>query len=217
MKKSRPPLFDLKRFLGKASVGTKIRVYQKGQRVFSQGDKAIGVFYIQSGRFKLSVLSKRAKEAVVGILGAGDFLGEECIVASPVRMASAVALETSFVMSIKQDRIVRLLRDEPTFSERFITHLLKRNIRFEADLVDHLFNSSEKRLARTLLLLAQFGKKSKPEPLIARISQETLAEMVGTTRSRVSHFMNKFRKLGFIEYNGGLYVHNSLLKVLLHE
>src|ERR1700740_79591 len=165
----------------------------------------------------MTVLSEQGKEAIVAILGMGDFCGEGCLAGQPRRMATAAAMEDSKIMRLEKAAMIRLLHDEPEFSERFMSHLLARNTRVEADLVDQLFNSSEKRLARLLLLMANFGKEGKPEPVIAKISQETLAEMIGTTRSRVSVFMNKFRKLGFIEYNGDLKVHNSLLNVILHD
>jgi CRP/FNR family transcriptional regulator, cyclic AMP receptor protein len=213
----RRPNFDLQGFLNKPGVGTKLRLLEKGQRIFSQHDKSDSIFYVQSGRIKLSVLSNNSKEAVVAILSAGDFVGEDCVGGQLVRLATAIALGPSSVLEIKRGVAIRLLHDEVTFSERFLAHMLKRNMRFEADLVDQLFNSSEKRLARTLLLLAQYGKEGQPEEIVAHVSQETLAEMVGTTRSRVSYFMNKFRKAGFIDYNGGIRVNRSLLKVVLHD
>src|SRR6266540_4520047 len=210
--------FDLERFL--RSVGTSRRqvTYEPSQRIFAQGDPCTTVLYVQSGGVKLSILSGSGKEAVVAIFGPGDFFGEGALAGQPVRIATATAVETSKILVVQKRAMVRLLRSQHAFSDRFISHMLARNIRIEEDLVDHLFNSSEKRLARTLLLLAHFGKEGEPEPLIAPISQETLAEMVGTTRSRVSSFMNKFRKLGFIDYNGdGLEVHSSLLNVVLHD
>jgi CRP/FNR family transcriptional regulator, cyclic AMP receptor protein len=215
MKSSRPPRFNLFAFLNSGGLGKKIVQYRNKQVVFSQGDSAARVFYIQKGRVKLTVVSKNAKEAVVAILGDGDFLGEGCLAGQPFRMATATAISPSSILEIRKLSMMRVLREEQAFAERFIAHILARNIRFEADLVDQLFNSSEKRLARTLLLLARYGKAGKPETIVPKISQETLAEMVGTTRSRVSFFMNKFRKLGFIEYNGGLSVHSSLLNVVL--
>ncbi len=189
--------------------------YARGQNIFAQGDPAEAIFYIQKGKVKLTVVSKPGREAVLAILGTGDFFGESCLAGQPICMKTATAMGDSTIIRVGKQTMMRVLRQEPAFSELFMTHLLSRNIRIEEDLVDQLFNSSEKRLARILLLLANFGKESKPEPLIAKISQETLAEMIGTTRSRVSFFMNKFRKLGFIEYNGGLHVHSSLLNVIL--
>jgi CRP-like cAMP-binding protein len=207
--------FNLHAFLNTGGLGKKVVQYRNKQVVFSQGDESSKVFYIQKGRVKLTVLSKNAKEAVVAILTDGDFLGEGCLAGQPLRMATATAISASSILEIRKSAMMRVLREEHAFSERFIAHILERNIRFEADLVDQLFNSSERRLARTLLLLARYGKEGKPETIVPKISQETLAEMVGTTRSRVSFFMNKFRKLGFIEYNGGLSVHSSLLNVVL--
>jgi CRP/FNR family transcriptional regulator, cyclic AMP receptor protein len=207
--------FNLHTFLTTGGLGKKVVQYRNKQVVFSQGDQSSKVFYIQKGRVKLTVLSKSAKEAVVAILTDGDFIGEGCLAGQPLRMATATVIAPSSILEIRKSAMMRVLRDEHAFSERFIAHILARNIRFEADLVDQLFNSSERRLARTLLLLAQYGKEGKPETIVPKISQEVLAEMVGTTRSRVSYFMNKFRKLGFIEYNGGLSVHSSLLNVVL--
>jgi len=189
-----------------------------GERIFSQGDDADAVFYLQKGKVKLAVNSKRGKEATIALLGHGDFLGEECIAANRLqRKVAAIALTPVTILRIERDEMVRVLRDEQSFSEVFVAFMLARNARIQEDLVDQLFNSSEKRLARALLLLAQFGKEGAPETVIPRISQETLAEMVGTTRSRVSFFMNSFRKMGFIEYNGTLSVHSSLLNVILHD
>lgn len=191
---------------------------KKGQRIFSQGDDAAAVFYIQTGKIKLSVVSKRGKEATIALLGAGNFLGEECIAAMQLqRVATATALIPSTLLRIERAEMVRVLHKEQSFSEVFVSYLLARNARVQEDLVDQLFNSSEKRLARALLMLAQFGKEGKPEMVIPKISQETLADMIGTTRSRVSFFMNRFRKLGFIEYNGKLSIHSSLLNVILHD
>jgi len=190
---------------------------RKNKRLFSQGDPADAIFYIQSGKVKLTVISKQGKEAVVGILGANDFFGEGCLAGQSVRMSSASAMSACEVMRLEKGHTIRVLHDEPAFSELFLTHLLCRNIRLEEDLVDQLFNSSEKRLARVLLLLANYGKEAKQEPVIPNISQGTLAEIIGTTRSRVNHFMNKFRKLGLIDYNGGLHVHSSLLNIILHD
>ena len=211
------PTFDPKIFLGRIGEGRSIAKYRRGQAIFSQGERADSVFYIQKGKAKLTVVSKQGKEAVVAILGVDEFFGEGCLAGQTMRIASATAMTDAVVMRLERTAIVRALHDEPAFSEVFIAYLLERTIRVEADLVDQLFNSSEKRLARLLLLLANFGKETKPEPIIAKISQETLAEMIGTTRSRVSFFMNKFRKLGFIEYNGGIEVHSSLLNVVLHD
>ena len=192
--------------------------YRKDQIVFSQGDPADAVFYIQKGKVKVTVVSDQGKEAVVAILGAGEFCGEGCLAGQARRIATVRAMAECTIMRLQKTSIVRVLHDEPAFSEMFMSHLLARTIRVEEDLVDQLFNSSEKRLARLLLLLANFGKEGRPEPLIAKISQETLAEMIGTTRSRVSFFMNKFRRMGFLDYNGeGLEVHSSLLNVILHD
>jgi len=187
------------------------------QIIFAQGDLADSVLYIHSGKVKVTVNSAQGKEAVVAILGPDEFCGEGCLAGQPRRMATATAMTDCEIMRLEKAAIIRVLHDEPAFSEMFVAHLLARTIRVEEDLVDQLFNSSEKRLARALLLLANFGKEGKPEPIIAKVSQETLAEMIGTTRSRVSHFMNKFRQLGFIEYNGDLKVHSSLLSVVLHD
>jgi CRP-like cAMP-binding protein len=184
---------------------------------FRRGDPADAVFYIQKGSVKVTVVSEQGKEAIVAMLRADDFFGEGALAGQPLRLATVVALTKSVVVRLEKAAIVRVLHEEPAFSEMFISHLLSRTLRVEADLVDQLFNSSEKRLARALLLLANFGKDGKPEPIIAQISQETLAEMIGTTRSRVSHFMNKFRDLGFISYNGNIEVHTSLLSAVLHE
>jgi CRP/FNR family cyclic AMP-dependent transcriptional regulator len=209
--------FDPKAFLGKVGAGRSIARYTREQTVFSQGDPADAVFYIQKGKVKLTVNSPQGKEAVVAILGANDFFGEGCLAGQRRRMSTVTAMVDSVIGRIEKESIVGLIAGEPAFSEMFIAHLLSRTIRVEADLVDQLFNSSEKRLARLLLLLANFGKEGKPEPLIAKISQETLAEMIGTTRSRVSFFMNKFRKLGLIDYNGGIEVHASLLNLILRD
>ena len=211
------PTFDPKTFLARIGEGRSIAKYRKGQIIFSQGEPADSVFYIQKGKAKVTVVSKQGKEAVVAILGVDEFVGEGCLAGQTKRIATAAAMTDAVVMRLERAAIVRALHDEPAFSEVFIAYLLTRTIRVESDLVDQLFNSSEKRLARLLLLLANFGKETKPEPIIAKISQETLAEMIGTTRSRVSFFMNKFRKLGFIEYNGGIEVHSSLLNVVLHD
>ena len=209
------PTFDLTRLLAQNCDGRTIIDYARGHVIFAQGDPADAIFYIQKGEVKLTVVSKPGREGVLAILGSGDFFGESCLAGQPLTMKTATVIGDATIIRVEKQAMIRLLRQDPTFSELFMMHLLSRNIRIEEDLVDQLFNSSEKRLARILLLLANFGKEGKPEPLIAKISQETLAEMIGTTRSRVSFFMNKFRKLGFIEYNGGLHVHSSLLNVIL--
>ena len=209
--------FDPKVFLSKANGGRTISKYQKNQIVFAQGDPADSVFYIHDGKVKITVISEQGKEAVVAILGRDEFCGEGCLTGQLLRVATAVAMTECKIMKLEKGTIVRVLHDEPAFSEMFIAHLLVRTIRVEEDLIDQLFNSSEKRLARALLLLANFGKEGRPEPIIAKVSQETLAEMIGTTRSRVSFFMNKFRKLGLIDYNGQIEIHTSLLNVVLHE
>jgi CRP/FNR family cyclic AMP-dependent transcriptional regulator len=209
--------FDVKAFLTKANGGKTIVSYRNNATIFVQGDPADAIFYIQKGKVKLTVVSKRGKEAVIALLGEGDFFGEGCLAGQPLRMATAVTLSNCSIMKLEKAGVVRLLREEPAFSEMFVAHLLSRNIKIEEDLVDQLFNSSEKRLARVLLLLANFGKEGRPEEVIPKMSQETLAEIVGTTRSRVSFFMNRFRKLGFIEYNGSLKIHSSLLNVILHD
>ena len=211
------PSFDPKSFLAVVGEGRSIGGYRKDQIIFSQGDPADAVFYIQSGKLKVSVVSEQGKEAVVAMLGTNDFFGEGCLAGQALRMATVAAMMDSVIVRLEKAVIVSLIRQEPAFSEMFIAHLLSRAVRIEADLVDQLFNSSEKRLARLLLLLANFGKEEKPEPILAKISQETLADMIGTTRSRVSSFMNKFRKLGFIDYNGSIEVHSSLLNVILHD
>jgi len=209
--------FDPQQFLAKVGVGEKISKYQKDQIVFSQGEAADSVFYIQKGRVKVVVLSDHGKEAVVGILQAGQFFGEGCLNGHALRIATTTAMEECLITAISKTAMVAVLHDEPKFSELFVAYLLTRNSRVEEDLIDQLFNSSEKRLARLLLLLANFGKEGNPTPISPNISQETLAEMVGTTRSRVSFFMNKFRKLGLISYNGKIEVHRSLLNAVLYE
>jgi len=209
--------FDPKIFLTRVNEGRCVESYRRKQVIFSQGDPADAVFYVQKGRVKLTVVSKQGKEAIVALLGADEFFGEGCLAGQPLRMSTATATDDATILRLRKKAMVRLLHTDPRFSELFTTYLLSRNIRFEEDLVDQLFNSSEKRLARVLLLLAHFGKEGKREPVIPKISQETLAGMIGTTRSRVSHFMNKFRKLGFIKYNGGLLVHSSLLNIVLHD
>jgi CRP/FNR family cyclic AMP-dependent transcriptional regulator len=216
--KSKPKApFDVKAFLTKANGGKTINSYRNNATIFVQGDPADAIFYIQKGKVKLTVVSKRGKEAVIALLGEGDFFGEGCLAGQPLRMATAVTLSNCSIMRLEKAGVVQLLHEEPLFSEMFVAHLLSRNIKIEEDLVDQLFNSSEKRLARVLLLLANFGKEGRPEEVIPKMSQETLAEIVGTTRSRVSFFMNRFRKLGFIEYNGSLRIHSSLLNVILHD
>lgn len=212
--------FDPEALLAKIDSGKTIREYGDNQSVFSQGDAANAVFYIQTGKVKLTVVSQRGKEAVVAILEPGAFFGEGCLAGQFLRISTAMAVEQATIVRIAKETMIRLLHEEQEFAETFISYMLSRNVRIEEDLVDHLFNSAEKRLARVLLLLACYGKESKPEPVISMVSQETLAEMIGTTRSRVSHFMNKFRDMGFIDYNagsGGLEVHNSLLNVVLHD
>jgi CRP/FNR family cyclic AMP-dependent transcriptional regulator len=211
------PVFDPKAFLAMAGCGRTISKYRINQIVFSQGDPADSIFYVHDGRVKISVLSQQGKEAVVAILGPDQFCGEGCLAGQPRRIATAVAMSECEIMRLEKGAVMRVLHDEPTFSEMFVSHLLARTIRVEADLVDQLFNSSEKRLARALLILANFGKEGRPEPILANVSQATLAEMIGTTRPRVTHFMNKFRQLGLIEYNGTLKVHSSLLTVVLHD
>jgi CRP/FNR family transcriptional regulator, cyclic AMP receptor protein len=209
--------FDVQGFLDSAGVARKVTEFNKKQAIFSQGDPARNVLYIQKGGVRLSVVNETGKEAVVAILEPGDFFGEGCLAGQPIRMGSATAIAPTTVLVIEKKEMIRVLHAEHAFSDRFITYMLSRNIRVEEDLVDQLFNSSEKRLARTLLLLARYGKEDKPQKVLAKISQETLAEMVGTTRSRVNFFMNKFRKLGFIKYNGGLHIDTSLLSVVLHD
>ncbi|MGA2194777.1 MAG: Crp/Fnr family transcriptional regulator [Bryobacteraceae bacterium] len=216
-RKPKPPPFDLTVFLTKADGGRTSAEYHTNDRIFLQGDAANAVFYIKEGKVKLTVLSKQGKEAVVAILGPGDFFGEGCLAGQPVRMGTAVSMSMCSITKLEKADVIRALHEEPSFSEMFVAHLLSRNVRIEEDLVDQLFNSSEKRLARVLLLLANFGKEGTPQTVIPKISQETLAEIVGTTRPRVSFFMNRFRKLGFIDYNGGLKIHSSLLNIVLHD
>ena len=217
MKKVLRAAFAPKKFLAKVGDGKTISKYQKDQIVFSQGDFADAVFYIQTGKIKLTVVSERGKEAVVGILGPSHFCGEGCLNGHPLRITTATAIEQALITRIPKAEMIATLRDQPGFSELFMADLLSRNSRIEEDLIDQLFNSSEKRLARVLLLLANFGKEATVEPIIGKFSQETLAEMIGTTRSRVSFFMNKFRKLGYIQYNGKLEIRNSLLNVVLYD
>jgi CRP/FNR family transcriptional regulator, cyclic AMP receptor protein len=209
--------FDPNAFLSKVGAGKTILRFGKNQRVFEQGDAADAFFYIQDGSIKLTVLSEQGKEAVVGILEPGQFFGEGCLNGHTLRIATTTAMEECVITSISKEAMIAALHDEPRFSELFMAYLLTRNSRIEEDLIDQLFNSSEKRLARLLLLLAHFGKEGRPQPILLDMSQETLAEMIGTTRSRVSYFMNKFRKLGLISYNGKIEVHNSLLNAVLHE
>jgi CRP-like cAMP-binding protein len=209
--------FDLRVFLDTAGVARKIVKFRRSEKIYSQGDPATGVKYIQDGGVKLSVLNESGKEAVVAILGPGDFFGEGCLAGQPICMGTATAIVPTSILFIEKDEMMRALRTEHSLSDRFIAFMLARNIRVEEDLVDQLFNSSEKRLARTLLLLARYGSEDKPHGVIPKLSQEMLAEMIGTTRSRVNFFMNKFRKLGFIKYNGGLQVNTSLLSVVLHD
>jgi CRP/FNR family transcriptional regulator, cyclic AMP receptor protein len=210
------PTFDVQAFLKSAGVSPRTVRFATGAAVFAQGAQANSVFYVQEGGVKLSVLSSAGKEAVVAMLGPGDFLGEGCLAGQPLRMGTATAVMRTALLRIPKSEMVRMLHEHPEFSDRFLAHMLTRNIRIEEDLVDQLFNSSEKRLARTLLLLARYGKEETPR-VLPKLSQETLAEMVGTTRSRVNFFMNKFRKLGLIEYNGGLKVNSSLLSIVLHD
>ena len=214
---SKRSVFNLRVFLETAGVARHIEKFRRSEKIFSQGDPADGVKYIQKGGVKLSVVNEDGKEAVVAVLGTGDFFGEGCLVGQVVCMASATAIAPTSVLFIEKKEMLRVLRTQPEFSNRFILHMLGRNIRIEEDLVDQLFNSSEKRLARALLLLARYGTQDQPRSVLHEISQETLAEMIGTTRSRVNFFMNKFRKLGFIKYNGGLQVNTSLLSVVLHD
>ena len=216
-RKVKGPRFDPNLLLATTGRGRTKLEYQSEGVVFSQGDAANSIFYILRGKIKIVVTSKQGKEAVVAVLGEGDFFGEGCLIAQPLRLATAASMTDAAVMRVKKAEMLRLLHAEPDFAEVFTVHLLTRNSRVEADLADHLFNSSEKRLARALLLLANFGKEGRPEPIIAKISQGMLAEMIGTTRPRVSFFMNKFRKLGFIQYNGRLQVHSSLLSVVLRD
>jgi CRP/FNR family cyclic AMP-dependent transcriptional regulator len=211
------PAFDLAKFLVKAGSGRTVMKSPKHQAVFAQGEPADAVFYIQKGKVKITVISEQGKEAVIAILGPREFCGEGCLAGQSRRMATAATMTECEILRLEKEAIIRVLHDEPIFSERFVSHLLARSIRVEEDLIDQLFNSSEKRLARALLLLANFGKEGRPEPILAKVSQQTLAEMIGTTRSRVSLFMNKFRRLGFISYDGQIEVHSSLLSVVLHD
>jgi CRP-like cAMP-binding protein len=217
MKRKKKLPFDPKAFLSKVNGGRTQSEYRKNQVVYRQGDPADSVFYVQTGKAKVTVVSAQGKEAVVAVVGKGDFFGEGCLAGQALRLATVAALTECSITRIPKSEIISVIHNEPAFAELFISHLLARNSRVEEDLVDQLFNSSEKRLARTLLLLANFGKEGEHEPVLAKISQETLAEIVGTTRSRVSLFMNKFRRLGLIKYNGQIEVHRSLLNMILHE
>jgi CRP/FNR family transcriptional regulator, cyclic AMP receptor protein len=209
--------FSLKKFFAEAGEGKALTAFAQPDMIFVQGDKANAVFHIQKGKIKLSVVSEAGKEAVIAVLGAGDFFGEGCLAGQLTRMSTATAMTDCSIMRLEKPVVVAMLQQEPAFAELLLTYVLTRTIRIEEDLIDQLFNSSEKRLARALLLLANFGKEGKPETVIPKISQEVLAEMIGTTRSRVSFFMNKFRRLGFIKYNGTLEVHSSLLNIVLHD
>jgi CRP/FNR family transcriptional regulator, cyclic AMP receptor protein len=211
------PAFNAKAFLNSAGLARRIVEYQKSDKIYSQGESTNDVLYIQKGGIKLSVVNEVGKEAVVAMLGPGDFFGEGGLAGQLARVGTATAITPTTLLVIEKKEMVRVLRAEHAFSDRFVAYMLERNIRIEQDLIDQLFNSSEKRLARTLLLLARYGKQDEPQKVVAKISQETLAEMVGTTRSRVNFFMNKFKKLGFIKYNGGLHINTSLLSVVLHE
>jgi CRP-like cAMP-binding protein len=214
-KAARP--FDAGVYLESAGVKRKIVQYRKGQAIFSQGDKCNSVLYLQSGVVKITVNSSAGKEAVIALLEPGNFLGEGCISGQALRVSTATAMGPVSVLEIEKQEMTRVIHEEHEFSDRFVAHMLKRNVRVEEDLIDQLFNSSEKRLARALLLIARYGNNEKPQKIVAKVSQTTLAEMVGTTRSRVSYFMNRFRKMGFIKYNGGLHVNDSLLRVILHD
>jgi CRP-like cAMP-binding protein len=209
--------FDPQAFLDSAGVARRVVEYRRSEKLYTQGDPATSVMYVQKGGVKLSVVNEVGKEAVLAILGPGEFLGEGSMAGQPVRMGTATAITPSTVLIIEKNEMIRVLHAEHAFSDRFVSYMISRNIRIEEDLIDQLFNSSEKRLARTLLLLARYGKEPQPQKMLPKVSQEMLAEMIGTTRSRVNFFMNKFRKLGFIHYNGGLQVHSSLLSVVLHE
>ena len=209
--------FNAQAFLDTAGVARRVKEFKKAEVVYSQGDAATSIMYLQAGGVKLSVVNEVGKEAVVAILEPGDFFGEGCLAGQSVRMGTATAITPSAVLDIEKSEMFKVLHEQHAFSDRFLTFMLARNIRIEEDLIDQLFNSSEKRLARTLLLLARYGKEDQPQGVLPKVSQETLAEMVGTTRSRINFFMNKFRKLGFIKYNGGLQINTSLLTVVLHE
>jgi CRP/FNR family transcriptional regulator, cyclic AMP receptor protein len=216
--KSRKKLpFDVETYLSTAGIARKVVNYRKGQVIYSQGEASRSVLYLQQGGVKLTITSSRGKEAIIALFYPGDFFGEGCIAGQPLRTATASAVEPTTALMIAKQEMIRVIHQEHQFSDRFVSHMLKRNVRVEEDLADQLFNSSEKRLARTLLLVARYGKAVQPEKIVAKISQESLAEMVGTTRSRVSFFMNKFRKLGYIKYNGGLQINSSLLRVVLRD
>jgi len=217
IKDVKAPVFDAQAFLDSAGVARRIVEYRKSQKIYSQGEPAKNVLYIQEGGIKLSVVNEVGKEAVVAMLGPGDFFGEGSLAGQVVRIGTATAITPTTLLVIEKKEMVRVLHTEHAFSDRFVAYMITRNIRIEQDLIDQLFNSSEKRLARTLLLLAQYGKQDQPQKRLPKVSQETLAEMIGTTRSRVNFFMNKFKKLGFIKYNGGLHINTSLLSVVLHE
>jgi CRP/FNR family transcriptional regulator, cyclic AMP receptor protein len=217
MHRPKKQIFDTTAFLNSPGTARKVVGFRPGQTVYSQGDPADAILFIQQGSVRLSVVSQAGREAVVGVLDEGEFFGEGALAGQPVRLATATALTESRILAVPKRQMIRLLHQQHAFSDRFIAHMLARNIRLEEDLIDQLFNASEKRLARMLLLLARYGKPDGPRRVLPKISQEVLAEMVGTTRSRVNFFMNKFRKLGFIEYNGGLKVHHELLSVVLHE
>jgi CRP-like cAMP-binding protein len=214
-KKTRASDWEL--LLTKISCGRTVREFERKRTIFRQGDPADAVFFLRTGKVKLAVTSKQGKEAIVAVLDAGDFFGEGCLAGQPLRMATAAAMTDGTLVRIEKSEMARLLHEQHDVSELFVTRLLSRNIRYEEDLVDQLFNSSERRLARILLVLSHFGKESRAETVLPRINQESLAQMVGTTRSRVSHFMNKFKKLGFVDYNGGLTVHSGLLSIVLHD
>ena len=217
VKSSKKARFEVEKYLQTAGVARKIDNYRKGQTIFSQGEPCHAVMYLQQGVVKLTITSSAGKEAVIALLGPGEFFGEGCIAGQPLRSATAIATEPSSVLVIAKQEMMRVLHEEHEFSDRFLSYMLQRNVRVEEDLGDQIFNSSEKRLARALLLVARYGKEEQPEKIVAKLSQETLAEMIGTTRSRVSFFMNRFRKLGYIKYNGGLEINSSLLRVVLHD
>jgi CRP/FNR family cyclic AMP-dependent transcriptional regulator len=215
--KKRLPRFSVENFLASGGMFTRVVQYQKAERIYSQGEPAKDVMYIQKGGVKLSVINELGKEAVVAVLGPGDFFGEGSMAGQSFRMGTASAITPTTLLVIEKKEMMRMLHSEHTVSDRFMAYMLSRNIRIEEDLIDQLFNSSEKRLARTLLLLARYGKQDQPQKIVPKVSQEMLAEMIGTTRSRVNFFMNKFRKLGFVRYNGGLHINSSLLSVILHD
>lgn len=217
VRSKKTPAFNVQAFLDSAGVARKVVEYRRSEKIYSQGESATNVLYIQKGGIKLSIVNEVGKEAVLAMLGPGDFFGEAGMAGQLVRMGTATAITPATLLVIEKQEMIRVLHSEHAFSDRFVAYMLSRNIRIEQDLVDQLFNSSEKRLARTLLLLARYGQQDQPQKMVAKISQETLAEMIGTTRSRVNFFMNKFRKLGFIKYNGGLHINTSLLSVVLHE